>query len=92
MPTQMSVSIVAAPWRRFFQAARWNGQPAQSTTGVASCRASHCQSSNWSAGTIESSQHGQRQQGAGDEPTRRAAVGSGAAAASGLARRRPGAA
>ena len=35
--------MVAAPWRRFCQAALWNGQPAQSTTGVASASESHCQ-------------------------------------------------
>ena len=37
VPSEISVSIVAAAWRRFFHAATWNGQPAQSTTGVASC-------------------------------------------------------
>ena len=52
MPTLISVSMVAAPWRRFCQAARWNGQPAQNTTGVASWSASHCQLSNCSAGII----------------------------------------
>ena len=36
VPSEMSVSIVAAPWRRLAQAARWNGQPPHSTTGVAS--------------------------------------------------------
>src|SRR6478735_7710119 len=35
VPTEMSVSMVAAPWRRFFHAARWNGYAAHSTTGVA---------------------------------------------------------
>ena len=43
VPTEIRVSIVAAPWRRFCQAALWNGQPAQSTTGVASWSESHCQ-------------------------------------------------
>ena len=33
MPTETSVSIVAAPWRRFIHAARWNGQAPQVTTG-----------------------------------------------------------
>ena len=33
----ISVSIVAAPCLRFAQAARWNGQAPQRTTGVASC-------------------------------------------------------
>lgn len=36
VPTEMSVSIVAAPWRRLVHVARWKGQPAQKTTGVAS--------------------------------------------------------
>ncbi|HEX5994313.1 MAG TPA: hypothetical protein VFY84_04135 [Jiangellales bacterium] len=27
VPTEISVSIVAAPWRRFVHAARWNGAP-----------------------------------------------------------------
>ena len=43
VPTEISVSMLAAPWRRFCQAARWKGQPAHSTTGVASCSESHCQ-------------------------------------------------
>src|SRR3954452_5739580 len=34
-PRLTSVSIVAAPWRRFTQAARWNGHAPQITTGVA---------------------------------------------------------
>ena len=33
---ETSVSIVAAPWRRFVHAARWNGHAPQITTGVAS--------------------------------------------------------
>ena len=53
VPTLMSVSIVAAPPRRFFQAARWNGQAPHRTTGAASVRASHCQARNCSAGTID---------------------------------------
>ena len=58
VPSEISVSIVAVPWRRFAQAARWNGQPPQTTTGVASWSASHCQLSNCSAGIIESSSTG----------------------------------
>ena len=34
-PSEISVSIVAAPWRRLVQAARWNGQAPQMTTGAA---------------------------------------------------------
>ena len=49
----MSVSIVAVACLRFAQAARWNGQAPQSTTGVASCSDSHCQLSNCSAGIID---------------------------------------
>ena len=43
VPTEISVSMLATPWRRFCQATRWNGQPAHSTTGVASWSESHCQ-------------------------------------------------
>ena len=38
VPTEMSVSIVAAPCLRFIQAALWNGHPAQTTTGAAKVR------------------------------------------------------
>ena len=54
MPSEISVSIVAAPCLRLSQAARWNGQPPQTTTGEASARDSHCQLSNCSGGTIAS--------------------------------------
>ena len=57
-PTEMSVSIVAAPCLRFAHAALWNGQAPHSTTGVARFSASHCQLSNCSAGTIEMSSTG----------------------------------
>ena len=50
--------MVVAPWRRLRQAALWKGKPAQSTTGVASTRESHCQPSNCSAGTIASASTG----------------------------------
>lgn len=46
--------MVAAPCRAFVYAARWNGSPPQTTTGAASVSTSHCQLSNWSAGTIDS--------------------------------------
>ncbi len=39
----ISVSIVAARWRRLLTAATWNVLPAPSTTGVASASATHCQ-------------------------------------------------
>ncbi len=53
-----SVSIVAAPWRALTTAARWNGQAPQTTTGEASVRTSHCQLSNCSGVTIDSSRVG----------------------------------
>ena len=58
VPIEMSVSIVTAAWRALRAAARWNGQPAQSTTGVARASATHSQPSNWSGGTIASSVSG----------------------------------
>jgi hypothetical protein len=58
VPREISVSIVAAPWRRLVQAARWNGKPAQSTTGVASTSETHCQPWNWIAGIIDSATTG----------------------------------
>jgi len=57
-PTEMRVSIVAAPCRRLVQAARWNGNAPQTTTGDARVRESHCQLSNCHAGTIDSSSTG----------------------------------
>ena len=58
VPSETSVSMVAAPWRRFAHAARWNGHPAHRTTGVARASATHCQPSNWRAGIIDSSTTG----------------------------------
>ena len=68
VPRLISVSIVAVPWRRFAQAARWNGQAPQSTTGVAKLSASHCQLSNCSAGIIETSSTGSAEDGGEDQP------------------------
>ena len=82
VPIEISVSIVAAPWRRFSQAAWWNGQPAQSTTGVASCSASHCQFSNCSGSIIEISRTGSERAAAKISRRRRSAVGSAAVASS----------
>ena len=45
--------MVAAPWRRLAHAARWKGSAPQTTTGEASVRDTHCQSSNCSAGTMD---------------------------------------
>ena len=52
-PTLMSVSIVAAPCRRFIHAARWNGHAPHNATGPASASASHCQFVNCRAGIID---------------------------------------
>ena len=43
VPSEMSVSIVDAPWRRFVHAALWNGHARHTTTGAASVSDSHCQ-------------------------------------------------
>ena len=81
VPSEISVSIVAAAWRRFFHAATWNGQPAHSTTGVASWSASHCQCVNWSAETIPISRVGRESTAAKTSRRRSAAVGSSSTAA-----------
>ena len=84
VPRLISVSIVAVPWRRFAQAARWNGQAPQSTTGVASLSASHCQLSNCSAGIIETSRTGSERTRGEISRKRSGAVSSGSAGASAL--------
>src|ERR1035438_10719396 len=55
-PTEITVSIVAAPWRALVNAARWNGKAPHTTTGEARVRASHCQLSNCSSGTMDRSE------------------------------------
>ncbi len=52
-PTDTRVSMVAAPWRAFVQAARWKGSAPHTTTGEARVSESHCQLSNCSQGTID---------------------------------------
>ena len=52
-PTEIRVSMVAAPWRALVTAARWNGQAPQTTTGEARVSEIHCQLSNCSAGIID---------------------------------------
>ena len=42
-PTEMSVSMVAAPCFRLTSVARWNGHAAHVTTGAARVSANHCQ-------------------------------------------------
>ncbi len=54
MPSETSVSIVAAPWRAPRSAARWNSRPLQKTTGVASTSETHSQPEKRSGGIIES--------------------------------------
>ena len=44
--------MVAAPWRRLSQVARWNGHAPHVTTGAASTSESHCQLRNCRAGTM----------------------------------------
>ena len=84
VPTEISVSIVAAPWRRFDpggaveRPARPRARPARRA-----CSASHCQLSNCSAGTIDISEHRQRERAPrrpGGGAARRARVGLGALA------------
>jgi hypothetical protein len=43
VPIEMSVSMVAAPCRRFAHAALWNGHAAHTSTGAARVREIHCQ-------------------------------------------------
>src|SRR5665811_1798634 len=57
-PTEMRVSIVAAPCLTLVQAARWNGRAPQTTTGEARVSDNHCQLSNWRAGTMDMSRTG----------------------------------
>ncbi len=45
-PRETRVSMLVAPCRRFRQAARWNGQAHQNTTGTAQAIRSHCQPGN----------------------------------------------
>ena len=54
----MSVSIVAVRWRRPRQAARWNGHPPQSTTGVARTSATTSQPANCSGPIMERTRTG----------------------------------
>ena len=52
VPTEINVSMVAAPWRRLAHAARWNGHAPQLTTGAARVNESHCHPSNCSDGIM----------------------------------------
>ena len=77
VPNEMSVSMVAAPCRRFAQAARWNGQAPQITTGPASASEIHCQYSNCSAGTMASTITGSASTADPSSRSRSGRVGSG---------------
>ena len=81
VPTEMRVSIVAAPCFRFIHAALWNGQPPQMTTGVASWSESHCQLSNCRGSIIASSSTGSDSSAETRSRRRSGAVGSSSAAA-----------
>ena len=57
-PTEISVSMVAAPCRAPASAARWNGHAPHTATGDASARQAHCQPGKCQAGTIPSTTTG----------------------------------
>ena len=81
MPSETSVSIVAAPCRRLVQAALWNGHAAHSTTGVTRFSESHWKLSNCRAGTIASTSAGSDSTAASSTRRRRAAMASGSRSA-----------
>ncbi len=58
VPSEISVSMVAVPWRRFSAAARWNRAPHHATTTTVRTSDSHCQAGNCHAGTIASATTG----------------------------------
>ena len=76
VPTETSVSIVAAPCLRLAHAALWKGQAAHSTTGVTRFSDSHWKLSNCSAGTIESTSAGTESSAASSTRPRSAAIAS----------------
>ena len=53
VPSETSVSMVVAPWRRFTRVARWKGQADHRMIGVESAKATHSHPENCSPGTIE---------------------------------------
>jgi hypothetical protein len=79
----MSVSMVASPWRRFVQAARWNGHAAHTTTGAASASEIHCQYRNCRGSTMASAITGTASATATSRRSRRARSGSGGSASAG---------
>ena len=76
VPSEISVSIVAAAWRKFFHATRWKGQAPQRTTGVVSANAHHCQYVNWRAEIIPRSSTGNASTAEAINRRRRIAAGS----------------
>ena len=83
VPTEISVSIVAAPCVRFAHAAWWNGHAAHSPTGVTRFSDSHWKLSNWSAGIIASSRAGTESSAARSRRCRSGAISSSSTGASG---------
>ncbi len=79
VPTETRVSMVAAPCRALVQAARWKGSAPQTTAGAASVSESHCQLSNWRAGTMASRTTGSESAAETSSRWRRAAVSGSAA-------------
>ena len=77
MPTEISVSIVAAPWRRFCHAAGGTASAPQTTTGVASVQAQPLPVVELQRRDHRHQQHGKRQHGGDDQPLaqRRGLVG-----------------
>ena len=67
-PSETSVSIVVAPWRRLAHAARWNGHAPHTTTGAASVSDSHCQSVELERRDHRQRDHGHGEHRADDEP------------------------
>ena len=65
VPTDTSVSIVTAPWRRFTSVARWNVHPAHQTTGVESASAHHSHPAKCQRSTIETTSSGRVSTAAG---------------------------
>ena len=68
VPTEMRVSMVAAPWRRLAHAARWNGSAPHTTTGAANVSDSHCQLLNCRAGIMAMASTGRVEQRRDDQP------------------------
>ena len=75
VPSEISVSMFAAPWRALASAARWKPSPLQKTTGVASANASHSQPEKCERGTIASRTSGTVSDDGDGEPAAERVVG-----------------